>query len=211
MDALSGKCALAPALIMSKDIMIEDNSLKFVKPMKEEILKFRTICENMVKAGITNKNKITIESGISWPTFQKVMAWPIDTVHVEDEILARMVSFTRKHSVYAGREVDSVIVDDLKDNPVVDKEKMKEWLKPKLGRGKYIRKHEPKPKVEKHEIKPIAPDLKMDKEEIISEFTELKETKNPLDSLTGDELFWFHLGKAMSFKPDNITLTILTK
>lgn len=224
MDALSGKCALAPALIASKDIMIEDNSLKFVKPMKEEILKFRTICENMIKAGITNKNKITLETSISWPTFKKITEWSIDTVHVEDDTLERIVSFNKKHSTFVqvGMESAKKVFDEMLERDTIQVGIVKR------GRGQYERK----PKVEKHKFKPIVHELMMDEEkdkikkEISEEFAkdkilaeeqdrtkkELNITYIPFDfAFDSEGSFWRAIQIAFQNKPDNITLTILTK
>lgn len=81
--------------------------------------------------------------------------------------------------------------------------------------------------IEKHEFKEITPDLAMSKiseskEKLFKKLGEcekrdIKEelekglVKDPLTLLTGDERFWYYLGKASVYKPSNIKLTIIAE
>ena len=65
--------------------------------MKEDVIKFRKTCDILIKNKGYNKNRIVTESGISWPTFQKILVTPIDELHIQASVLGLVQDFNRKH------------------------------------------------------------------------------------------------------------------
>ncbi len=65
--------------------------------MKDDILKFRKLCEVLKKEKNYTGNKIVIESGLTWPTFQKLTKAPIDEIKIQASILAVIQDFIKKH------------------------------------------------------------------------------------------------------------------
>ena len=79
--------------------------------MKEDIIKFRKLCDVLINENGYNKNRIVVESKLSWPTFKKVIEAPIDELKIQASILGFIQDFIRKHSAdynYAGVKHDFV-------------------------------------------------------------------------------------------------------
>jgi hypothetical protein len=65
--------------------------------MKEDILKFRKCVDILIKEKGYNKNKISIESKINWPTMKKLLEEDINVVHVKASNLGLVQDFLHKH------------------------------------------------------------------------------------------------------------------
>ena len=64
--------------------------------MKEDILKFRKLCGILVKQEGMSLNKVSIESGITWPTLKKVMEEGIDSIHIRSSVLGQVQDYLHK-------------------------------------------------------------------------------------------------------------------
>jgi RNA polymerase sigma-70 factor, ECF subfamily len=71
------------------------------EPMDAEIIKFRNVCEALIEDDGYNKNMISIESGVSWPSLKKVLE--SDDVHFNisnsrsQKLLQNIIAFNKKH------------------------------------------------------------------------------------------------------------------
>lgn len=71
----------------------------------EDILKFRKVCDVLIKEKGYNKNKLVSESKLSWPTFQKVFKPGPEPAKVSASVLGIIQDFNKKHLTvlnYAG-------------------------------------------------------------------------------------------------------------
>jgi hypothetical protein len=64
---------------------------------KQDILKFRKLCEILIKGGTYTANKIVIEAGINWPTYKKILEWDIKDIKISASNLGRVQDFIKKH------------------------------------------------------------------------------------------------------------------
>lgn len=77
--------------------------------MKDDILKFRKTCDVLIADKGYNKNKISIESKLTWPTLKKVLEDPVDEIKIMPSILGIIQDFNKKHIDdvrYAGIQSD---------------------------------------------------------------------------------------------------------
>lgn len=65
--------------------------------MKDDILKFRKTCNVLIADKGYNKNKISIESKLNWPTLKKVLEDPIDKIKIAASNLGLIQDFNKKH------------------------------------------------------------------------------------------------------------------
>ncbi len=65
--------------------------------MKDDILKFRKTCDVLIADRGYNKNKISIESKLTWPTLKKVLEDPVDEIKIMPSILGIIQDFNKKH------------------------------------------------------------------------------------------------------------------
>lgn len=128
--------------------------------MKEDVLRFRKCVNILIEEKGYSKNKIVLESKLSWPTFQKVMNDDIDTLKIMPSILGLIQDYIKKHCNdlnYAGIKPAPEAVQEMKkslsnykepEEPVKEKEnKVRIKVKPEAleKRQKQLaeRKQEP--------------------------------------------------------------------
>jgi hypothetical protein len=100
--------------------------------MKEDVLKFRKVCDLLIREGGYNKNKISIESKLTWPTLKKVLESPIEEIHITASVLGFVQDFTKKHLdalTYEG-------INSHKTDPEPEKREIVEQVKQKPAKEK---------------------------------------------------------------------------
>lgn len=90
--------------------------------MKEDILKFRKLCNILINEKEMTVNKICIESGITWPTMKKLREDDINDIHIMSSVLGQVQNYLHKHCDtirLAGIIVDP---DEVASEPFIEKE-----------------------------------------------------------------------------------------
>lgn len=80
--------------------------------MKEDVLKFRKLCDILINEKEMTVNKIVIESGITWPTIKTLREEDIDNIHIKSSILGRIQDYLKKHCEdmnYAGIKSETFV------------------------------------------------------------------------------------------------------
>ena len=130
--------------------------------MKEDVLKFIKLCDILIKDKGYNKNRIVIESKISWPTFQKILTTPIEGLHIAASVLGLVQDYNRLHRDdfnYGGIKYEPVILE--KELPMPDPEtKVKKEKKVKTDNA--VKELNLKSKVDISDLVQIVTFLKME-------------------------------------------------
>jgi hypothetical protein len=88
--------------------------------MKEDIEKFRKLCDILIREKDYTVNKISIESKISWPTMKKIRETQnIDDIKIHASVLGLIQDFQKKHcedTNYAGIKPDPETVEKIRRN-----------------------------------------------------------------------------------------------
>lgn len=195
-------------------------------PMKEDVLRFRKLCDILIKKGY-NKNKIVLESKLTWPTFQKILVEPIEEIHITASVLGIVQNFIKKHIDDLNYEETVIISDSVTKQAAKDLAKSlgsyegstpssssrevfeSGILKKTPKQSKTSEKRDKKAKKTFTQEFSNEPVILSDKEkEDLQKELEKRLMKDPLTLLTGDERFWYHLGKALLNKPSNVKLTV---
>jgi hypothetical protein len=89
--------------------------------MKNDILKFRKCVEVLISEKGYNKNKISLELKLTWPTLKKILEAPIDEIKIQASVLGILQDFLKKHCNdinYAGIKPAPEAVQKMKKNLV---------------------------------------------------------------------------------------------
>lgn len=118
--------------------------------MKDDILKFRKLCDVLIKEKDYNVNRIVIESGITWPTMKKLRETDINEIRIKASVLGQVQNYIHKHcEVLRMTGIHPAYEAADKSNLIPEPEK--KFLKLAedrlTGKRKYS-KREPKPKPE---------------------------------------------------------------
>lgn len=159
--------------------------------MKDDILKFRKLCDVLIKEKDYTVNKICIESGITWPTMKKLREEDIKEIKIRSSVLGQIQNYIRIHC-------DTIRFAGIKSEPIEKElpDPQKKHLRlPEdqlTGKRKYKREPELKPDPQRYWM-------------ALDKVPELDKEK--INTLLKDS-FWLSLKLLHDSVPDNVTVVV---
>lgn len=104
--------------------------------MKEDVLKFRKLCDILVKEYNMSVNQISIDSGITWPTMKKLREEDINTIGIKASILGQIQNYLHKKSdivnlgdmKFSKSEIAGIEVHEKLEKEITEKQKFHEAI-----------------------------------------------------------------------------------
>lgn len=93
--------------------------------MKDDIIRFRKLCDILIKEKGYNKNRVVLESKLTWPTLKKVLEEPIDEIKIQSSVLGLIQDYCKVHKddfTYAGIKSEPIPEREIKIVSEIKKE-----------------------------------------------------------------------------------------